>query len=135
MKVTRRTALLGLGAAWGAGAASIATRGFSATSAEPDVVVITDPGDHGLSVKRIIGLPGEMIHIKDGKVSVNFKDLKESYLPPGTLTFTYSKAKEQLIACGPNRYFVLGDNRTVSIDSRSYGTVPRQNILGLIMPR
>jgi signal peptidase I len=100
-----------------------------------DVVVITDPGDHGLSVKRIIGLPGEMVHIKHGKVSVNFRELKESYLLPGTLTFTYSQAKEQLIACGPNRYFVLGDNRTMSIDSRAYGPVPRQNILGLIMLR
>jgi signal peptidase I len=100
-----------------------------------DVVVITDPGDHGLSVKRIIGLPGEMVHIKHGKVTVNFKELKESYLLPGTLTFTYSQAKEQLIACGPNHYFVMGDNRPMSIDSRAYGPVPRQNILGLVMLR
>jgi signal peptidase I len=100
-----------------------------------DVVVITDPGDHGLSVKRIIGLPGEMIHIKQGKVSVNFEELKEPYLLPGTRTYTYSQAKEQLIACGKNRYFVLGDNRVMSIDSRSYGPVPKKNILGLVVPR
>ncbi|MDB6112887.1 MAG: signal peptidase signal peptidase [Pedosphaera sp.] len=98
-----------------------------------DVVVITDPGDHGASVKRIIGLPGEMIHIKNGKVSVNSKELKEPYLLPNTHTFTYSTAKEQLIACGKNRFYVLGDNRTMSIDSRFYGSVPRQNIRGLIV--
>jgi signal peptidase I len=100
-----------------------------------DVVVFIDPADRGLSVKRVIGMPGDMVHIKEGKVYVNWKEIPEPYLAPDTPTFTYTRAREQLIACGQNQYFVLGDNRLVSIDSRAYGAVPRQNILGLVLLR
>ena len=98
-----------------------------------DVVVIQDPSDHGFAVKRVVALPGEAVHLQYGKVFVNGRQLDESYLLPHTLTFTYSRAKEQLITCGKDQYFVLGDNRQVSIDSRSYGPVPFQNILGKVM--
>jgi signal peptidase I len=97
-----------------------------------DIVVIRDPGDHGLSVKRIIAVPGESVLFKDGKVFVNGKQLKEPYLAPDTFTFTYSQAKEQFISCGKDQYFVLGDNRLRSIDSRAYGTVSREDVLGLV---
>jgi signal peptidase I len=97
-----------------------------------DIVVIRDPGDHGLSVKRIIAVGGESVLFKDGKVYVQGKQLKEPYLMPNVRTFTYSQAKEQFITCGKDQYFVLGDNRLVSIDSRSYGPVSRQDVLGLI---
>jgi len=97
-----------------------------------DIVVIRDPGDHGLSVKRIIAVPGESVLFKEGKVYVNGKELKEPYLAPNTLTFTYSQAKEQLIMCGQDQYFVLGDNRLRSIDSRAYGAVSREDVLGLV---
>jgi signal peptidase I len=100
-----------------------------------EVVVIRDPADHGYSVKRIIAVSGESVHFKDGKVFVNDLELHESYLPEDTLTFTYNQAKEQLIVCGKDQYFVLGDNRQKSIDSRAYGPVPRENILGLLMAR
>jgi signal peptidase I len=98
-----------------------------------DYVVIRDPADHGYSVKRIIAVGGESVYLKDGKVFVNNLELHESYLPDDTLTFTYNKAHEQLIMCGKDQYFVLGDNRQKSIDSRAYGPVPRENILGLLM--
>lgn len=97
-----------------------------------DIVVIRDPGDHGLSVKRIIAVPGESVLFKEGQVYVNGKQLNETYLAPNTLTFTYSQAKEQFITCGKDQYFVLGDNRLRSIDSRSYGAVTRDDILGLV---
>jgi signal peptidase I len=100
-----------------------------------DVVVIRDPSDHGFSVKRIIATAGDSVHFKDGKVFVNGKELPEPYLSPNTHTYTYSEAKEQLITCGKDQYFVLGDNRLRSIDSRSYGPVPRENVLGLVMVR
>jgi signal peptidase I len=100
-----------------------------------DVVVIKDPADHGFSVKRIIATEGESVHFKDGKVFVNGKELPEPYLSPNTHTYTYSEAKEQLITCGKDQYFVLGDNRLRSIDSRSYGPVPRENVLGLVVIR
>ena len=98
-----------------------------------DVVVIRDPADHGYSVKRIVAVGGESVLFKDGKVFVNGRELIEPYLPEDTRTFTYKKAHEELFLCGKDQYFVLGDNRSVSIDSREYGPVPRANILGLLM--
>jgi signal peptidase I len=100
-----------------------------------DIVVIRDPADNGFSVKRIVATAGESVYLKDGKVYVNGKELVEPYLSPGTHTYTYSQAKEQLITCGSDQYFLLGDNRLRSIDSRCYGPVPRQNILGLVVVR
>jgi signal peptidase I len=97
-----------------------------------EVVVIRDPGDHGLSVKRVIATPGESVLFKDGRVYVDGRKLEEPYLLPHTYTFTYSLAKEQFITCGKGQFFVLGDNRPRSIDSRSYGPVSREDVLGLV---
>jgi len=97
-----------------------------------DVVVIKDPEDHGFDVKRIIATAGDAVHFKDGAVYVNNEKLAEPYLTAGTTTPTFSQMKEQLIWVGKDRYFVLGDNRWNSADSRFFGAVPRENILGLI---
>ncbi len=105
----------------------------NATPHRGDVVVIRDPGDHGFSVKRVIALGGESVHFVDGKVLINGEVLKEPYLKPGTYTFTYSKDREQFITCGEDSYFVLGDNRTASIDSRAYGAVSRKDVLGRVV--
>jgi signal peptidase I len=105
-------------------------------NAEPqrgDVVVIRDPADHGFSVKRVIAVGGDSVHFVDGKVLINGEVLNETYLKPHTYTFTYSKAREQFITCGEDQYFVLGDNRNVSIDSRAYGAVPRKDVLGRVV--
>jgi signal peptidase I len=102
--------------------------------ARNEIVVHRDPADHGLSVKRIIAVGGESVHFKDGKVLVNGRMLDEPYLLANTRTFTYSQAKEQLIIVPKDAFYVLGDNRIVSIDSRAYGPVPRENILGLVKP-
>jgi signal peptidase I len=97
-----------------------------------DVVVIRDPADRGYSVKRIIATEGESVYIRNGAVYVNGRKLAEPYLRPGTLTFASATMPDQFIICGRGQYFVLGDNRGNSADSRAYGPVPRQNILGLI---
>jgi len=99
-----------------------------------DVVVLRDPSDNGFSVKRIIAAAGDSVYLKEGNVYVNGRKLDEPYLSAGTSTFTYLKFKNELVMCGKDQYFVLGDNRENSVDSRAYGPVPRQNILGLIVP-
>ena len=98
-----------------------------------DVVVIRDPADSGFSVKRVVAVCGDSLYLKDGDVYLNGRKLSEPYLAPDTPTFTNSKFKNQLIVCGKNQYFLLGDNRMNSADSRSYGPVARGNILGLIV--
>jgi len=98
-----------------------------------DVVVLRDPSDNGFSVKRIIGTPGDSVYLKDGDVYVNGRKLSEPYLSRGMRTFTDSTHRDQLMVCGKDQYFLLGDNRLNSIDSRMYGPVPRRNILGPII--
>jgi signal peptidase I len=99
-----------------------------------DIVVLKDPTDGTYAVKRIIAGPGESIHLKDGAVYLNGAELKEPYLPSGTPTRTASeKIHEEVIFCGRDQYFVLGDNRDDSFDSRYYGPVPRRNIMGAVI--
>ena len=79
-------------------------------------------------IKRIIGLPGEKIEIEAGVVMVNGKILDESkYLLLGVQT-----SGDIQISLDENEYFVLGDNRISSFDSRQWGTLPRKNIIGRV---
>ncbi len=98
-----------------------------------EVVVLRDPGDNGFSVKRVVAKGGDTVYVSDGVVYVNGRKLEEPYLAPGTRTFTGSSGRDLFFKCAPDQFFVLGDNRNNSIDSRSYGPVPRGNILGLII--
>jgi signal peptidase I len=98
-----------------------------------DIVVLRDPSDNGFSVKRVIGTPGDSIYMKEGSVYLNGCKLSEPYLAPHTPTFANWGTKDQLILCGKDQYYVLGDNRQNSVDSRTYGPVPRRNLLGPLM--
>lgn len=95
-----------------------------------DVVVFKYPLDTTQRfIKRIIGLPGETVQIKNGKVWISqngseFEQLDESYLP-GTITDGSTQ-----VTLKENQYFVLGDNRFYSYDSRRWGTLPREDIVG-----
>ncbi|HTV63527.1 MAG TPA: signal peptidase I [Verrucomicrobiae bacterium] len=97
-----------------------------------DIVVVRDPSDNGLDVKRIIAGPEQWLSIRGGKVYVNSQLLSEPYLMPKTPTYAENDSGNELIILGKNQYFVMGDNRGNSLDSRDFGTVPRRNILGKV---
>jgi signal peptidase I len=99
--------------------------------ARGDMVVIKDPGHSDFALKRIVGLPLETIKIKGGHVYINEKELSEPYLTDGTRTLSPT-LKETWFVLGRNRYFVLGDNRKVSEDSRYYGSIRKDQIMGTV---
>ena len=97
-----------------------------------DVVVFKAPINQDEEfIKRIIGLPGESVSIKDNHVYINGKKLSESYLDekltttPGAFSL---EAREVVVPSG--QYFVLGDNRPHSSDSRAWGFVTKDKITG-----
>jgi signal peptidase I len=91
-----------------------------------DVVVIRveSQGDE-LLIKRVIGLPGDVVEIHDGHVIVNGQPLNEPYVAGSTTTGFYAPT-----TIPPLQIFVLGDNRGFSNDSRSFGTIPLEDVVG-----
>jgi signal peptidase I len=98
-----------------------------------DVVVIRDPSAHCYSVKRVVGVAGDSVFLSNGEVYLNGKKLNEPYLAPHTRTYAYAPLRDQLVVCGKDQYFLLGDNRMNSADSRTYGTVSRASVLGMLV--
>jgi signal peptidase I len=90
-----------------------------------DIIVFRYPPDPTQTpyIKRVIGLSGDQIHIADGKVYVNDKLLGEPYLKTVT-----SRGGDWTVPA--NSLFVMGDNRNNSSDSRSWGMVPMENVIG-----
>jgi signal peptidase I len=102
-----------------------------------EVIVFKYPNDITQRyIKRIIGLPGEMIEIKDGRVFI-FKDgLTPEFLDETNyLSSDIQTAGNLKITLGADEFFVLGDNRPVSSDSRRWGVVPRKDIIGKVYLR
>jgi signal peptidase I len=103
--------------------------------ARGDVVIFSYPGEPDKKfIKRIIGLPGEIIEIKNDRLYLENKKysglLNESYLPSEMPTPTETESISMIKKVGKDEYFVLGDNRLNSSDSRIWGLLPRENIIG-----
>jgi signal peptidase I len=79
-------------------------------------------------VKRIIALPGETWQERSGYVYINGKRLNESYIKPDRRDFQSYPAR----TIPKGQYFMMGDNRQSSCDSRRWGTVPRKSIIGKV---
>jgi signal peptidase I len=92
-------------------------------------VVVLDDGKGDYAVKRIIGLPGETVQVWRGRVFVNRRVLVEPYLPRNTYTYPMEPTRwGTAVVLGEGEYFVLGDNRLYSADSRAYGPAHRRQI-------
>jgi signal peptidase I len=122
-----------------------------------DIVVFLSPAEPGLYVvKRIIGVPGDRIHLRNGTVFRNGEKLDEPYVihnsdedpnayrdnfpavPPSDFNRLFAEWQDHLpqyiqgddLVVPPNSYFAMGDNRDVSYDSRYFGFIPHENIIG-----
>lgn len=97
-----------------------------------DVIVFKDPLDLSQDfIKRVIGLPGERVKVQDGHVYINDKLLPEPYLDSSVVTGGRDflpDGEEKVVP--PGDYFVMGDNRPDSSDSRSWGFITRGEIIG-----
>jgi signal peptidase I len=98
-----------------------------------DVIVLRYPRDpQQFFIKRIIGVPGDTVRIDQGRVIVSNKEnpqgvtLDEPYLPSQTITF----GRAEPLTLGANEFYVMGDNRQASSDSRVWGVLPRKDIVG-----
>ena len=82
-------------------------------------------------IKRVIGIPGDKVALKDGYVYVNDNKLDESYLPSDFRTYGGAFLAEGASVTVPaDNYFVLGDNRNFSSDSREWGLVSKDKVIG-----
>ncbi len=92
-------------------------------------VVLLDDGKEDYAVKRVIGLPGETVQLWRGRVFINRRMLVEPYLPRNIYTYPVEPTRRgATYVLSERQYFVLGDNRPCSADSRTYGPVDRKQL-------
>lgn len=97
-----------------------------------DVVIFKSPRNKDIDyIKRVIGLPGETVGLYNSHIVVNGKQLGELYLAPDVYIFGGSYLREgSEVIIPPGKYFVMGDNRPHSSDSREFGPIPKEDFIG-----
>lgn len=93
-----------------------------------DIVIVHSPIQDIELIKRLIGKPGDVIELRDNHVYVNGTLLNEPYLPPNANSSAMHG--DMIWTLGPDEYFIMGDNRTFSQDSRAFGPVTSDRIVG-----
>ncbi|HZR15792.1 MAG TPA: signal peptidase I [Verrucomicrobiae bacterium] len=91
-------------------------------------IVLVDDGHKEYALKRVVAMPGETIQMCRGYVFINRKMLREPYLAKHTYTFPDAQVEISAFKVPEGQYFVMGDNREYSIDSRRYGPIERDHI-------
>ncbi len=93
-----------------------------------DIIVLDEKEDNEIIIKRIIALPGETIKIQNGKIYINDKEYNDEFAYGDTSDY-------EQVTLGENEYFILGDNRLISKDSRYFGTITEDEIIGKVVFR
>lgn len=114
---------------------SVFVSSFALKTRDPrrgEAVLMQAPGEDGLIVRRVVGLPGETLELRDGVLYINGGKVEEPYLHNGDEPKIENPAP---ISYGPisladKQYFVLGDFRKGAVDSRTFGVVTRDHIYG-----
>jgi signal peptidase I len=81
-------------------------------------------------IKRVLGLPGESVQVHDNHIYVNGQPLEEPYIPAEYETNPGPATKNKTVSLGPDEFFVSGDNRPYSSDSRAWGPIHKSDIVG-----
>lgn len=102
---------------------------FSRKPKRSDIIIFKGPTSAGEVTKRVIGMAGEKLAIKNGMIYINGKQLKERY------AVIRDKSDFGPVRIPAYSYFVLGDNRPASSDSRHWGNISRENIVGVLSAR
>ncbi len=102
-----------------------------------DVIVLKNPQDETQDfIKRVMAGPGQTIQVQGGSVYVDGKQVDEKYLPVGTPTRGGNSLHEgELIKVSSDHYYVFGDNREHSSDSRAWGPITKEEIIGRVIFR
>jgi signal peptidase I len=100
-----------------------------------EIVVFHPPGNEGqYYIKRIIGLPGERVELKEGKITIYNATYPSGVTLPEEYLTEVTGGRDS-VTLGEGQYYVMGDNRDASLDSRSFGAVPKGNIVGRVWIR
>ena len=96
-----------------------------------DIIVFTAPATSALMVKRVVALAGDRVGLADGRLVVNGRHVPEAYVDLASVDGVYFGPE----VVPPGSVFVMGDDRAGSVDSRDFGPVPRDRVLGRVLGR